>query len=298
MSTRVPRGQLESFGKRYCNVTSFPPFASNDTLLDMSSSVAATRNCVKNIFEIRFSLRRRSEQRLPLRRRWRSDTAVKESGPSAGRLLPRACLHPPTPAPEPEERFLPDAHLSLGRTQVERRFTAPLYKGNWITAKPRRCGSPRPATASPNVWPRTRLVAALRKITSASSPLGGEPARVSDRAYQLDGQLGVRRRAAASPRTTGRDPGRGVSLRVAAASARFSSTIWGRTLERAVARSGHIPRFATAAPASRKRACPRCPGACRARASFMSNSAPRGHPHDGHPHGPGLLRPRGGREWH
>jgi hypothetical protein len=46
-------------------LTSFPPFASNDTLLNVQSSVAATRNCVKNIFEIRFSLRGRSEQRLP-----------------------------------------------------------------------------------------------------------------------------------------------------------------------------------------------------------------------------------------
>jgi hypothetical protein len=39
---------------------------SNDTLLDMRSSVAVTRNRVKNIFEIRFSLRRSSEQRLAL----------------------------------------------------------------------------------------------------------------------------------------------------------------------------------------------------------------------------------------
>jgi hypothetical protein len=49
-------------------VTSFPPFASNDTLLNLQSSVAATRNRVKNIFEIRFSLRRSSEQRLALPR--------------------------------------------------------------------------------------------------------------------------------------------------------------------------------------------------------------------------------------
>jgi len=55
---------LESIVKRYCNVTSFPPFASNDALLDRPSSVAATRNRVKNISEIRFSLRRRGEQRL------------------------------------------------------------------------------------------------------------------------------------------------------------------------------------------------------------------------------------------
>jgi hypothetical protein len=49
-------------------VTSFPPFASNDTLLEVQSSVAATRNRVKNVSEIRFSLRRRSEQRLPFSR--------------------------------------------------------------------------------------------------------------------------------------------------------------------------------------------------------------------------------------
>src|SRR5258707_7907508 len=55
MSTRVPRGQLESFVKRYCNVTSFPPFASSDVMLDTQSSVAATRNRVKNISEIRSS---------------------------------------------------------------------------------------------------------------------------------------------------------------------------------------------------------------------------------------------------
>ena len=45
------------------HVTSFPPFASNDVLLNRRSSVAATRNRVKNISEIRFSLRRRGEQR-------------------------------------------------------------------------------------------------------------------------------------------------------------------------------------------------------------------------------------------
>ena len=57
---------MESIAKRYCNVTSFPPFASNDVLLDVLPSVAATHKRVKNFFEIRFSLRRSSEQRLAL----------------------------------------------------------------------------------------------------------------------------------------------------------------------------------------------------------------------------------------
>jgi hypothetical protein len=66
MFTRVPRGQSESIVKRYCNVTSFPPFASNDALLDVQSSVAASHNRVKNFFEIHLSLRGRREQRLSL----------------------------------------------------------------------------------------------------------------------------------------------------------------------------------------------------------------------------------------
>jgi len=52
---------LEFIANRLRNVTSFPPLASNDVLLDMQSSVAATHNLVKNISEIHFSLRRRGE---------------------------------------------------------------------------------------------------------------------------------------------------------------------------------------------------------------------------------------------
>src|SRR5216683_4460801 len=66
MTTRVPRGPLEFTANRLRNMTSFPPLASNDALLDRPSSVAATRNRVKNFFEIHFSLRRRGKQRLAL----------------------------------------------------------------------------------------------------------------------------------------------------------------------------------------------------------------------------------------
>jgi hypothetical protein len=52
---------LEFIANGLRNMTSFPPLASNDVLLDRQSSVAATHNLVKNFSEIHFSLRRRGE---------------------------------------------------------------------------------------------------------------------------------------------------------------------------------------------------------------------------------------------
>ena len=50
------------FMKRLCNVTSFPPLSSSNVLFELRSSVAATREHVKDFSEIQFSSSQRLDQ--------------------------------------------------------------------------------------------------------------------------------------------------------------------------------------------------------------------------------------------
>jgi hypothetical protein len=50
------------FMKWLRNVTSFPPLSSSNVLFELQSSVAATRDHVKNFSEIQFSARQRLDQ--------------------------------------------------------------------------------------------------------------------------------------------------------------------------------------------------------------------------------------------
>jgi hypothetical protein len=50
------------FMKRLRNVTSFPPLSSSNVLFELQSSVAATREHVKNFSEIQFSSSQRLDQ--------------------------------------------------------------------------------------------------------------------------------------------------------------------------------------------------------------------------------------------